>query len=87
MTGAAMSSGRYTDLIFIDSHSPGNQNMPAEVWTACGHGPSAIEAGAWNRTQVYKSDLAKHSTSCGRLAYNVRSQAIKKKSMIIEIYI
>jgi hypothetical protein len=47
-----MGSGRYSDLVFIDSHSPGNQNEPAEVWTACGHGPSAIEKGAWNRTQV-----------------------------------
>jgi hypothetical protein len=27
----AMDSGRYNDLIFIDSHSPGNQNEPAEV--------------------------------------------------------
>jgi hypothetical protein len=42
-----------------------------QVWTACGQGPSAIEAGAWNRTQVYKSDLAKRSASCGRLAYSV----------------
>ena len=49
---AAMDSGRYTDLVFVDSHSPGNQLEPAEVWTACGDGPSAIEAGAWNRTQV-----------------------------------
>lgn len=67
----AMDSGRYNDLIFIDSHSPGNQNEAAQVWTACGHGPSAIEKGAWNRTQVYKYDLAAHSAACGRLAYNV----------------
>ena len=66
-----MDSGRYTDLVFVDSHSPGNQLEPAEVWTACGDGPSALEAGAWNRTQVYKAELARHSAACGRLAYNV----------------
>lgn len=67
----AMESGRYSDLVFVDSHSPGNQNEAAQVWTACGHGPSAIEAGAWNRTQVYKSELAARSAACGRLAYNI----------------
>lgn len=67
----AMESGRYSDLIFVDSHSPGNQNEAAQVWTACEKGPSAIEAGAWNRTQVYKSQLAIRSAACGRLAYNI----------------
>ena len=31
----AMASGVYDNLIFVDSHSPGNPEDPAQVWTEC----------------------------------------------------
>lgn len=72
---SAMASGRYTDLIFVDSHSPGNQEDPAQVWTACGTGPSAIGVEAWNLTQLYKANLQSAAESCGRLAFQVQDCA------------
>ena len=66
---AAMSSGVYDALVFIDSHSPGNPTNPAQVWTQCSHGPSAISAHAWNLTQGYKVAMLGHAKGCGRLRY------------------
>jgi len=66
---AAMSSGVYDALIFVDSHSPGDPTDPAQVWTECSHGPSAVSAHAWNVTQGYKSAMLGRAKSCGRLAY------------------
>jgi hypothetical protein len=43
----AMSSGRYDNLIFVDSHSPGNPEEPAQVWTECHTGPTAIAQHAY----------------------------------------
>eukprot|EP00040_Diaphanoeca_grandis_P028144 m.161713 g.161713 ORF g.161713 m.161713 type:complete len:605 (-) comp31250_c1_seq1:196-2010(-) len=65
----AMASGMYNNLIFVDSHSPGNPAEPAQVWTECATGPTAVSPTAWNLTQAYKVFLGHHSESCGRLAY------------------
>ena len=65
----AMRSGLYDALVFVDSHSPGNPTDPAQVWTECSHGPSAVSAHGWNVTQGYKAALLASAKSCGRLAY------------------
>lgn len=65
----AMASGRYGNLIFVDSHSPGNPEDPAQVWTECATGPTAVAPRAWNLTQGYKVALEARSLGCGRLAY------------------
>jgi hypothetical protein len=67
--GTAMQSGRYDTLIFVDSHSPGNPADPAQVWTECRLGPTAVSPHAWNLTQGYKSLLKKLGGECGRLQY------------------
>jgi hypothetical protein len=66
----AIASGRYTDLIFVDSHSPGNPKEPAQVWTECQTGPSAISNTSWSRLQAYKYLLKTHGGGCGRLTYD-----------------
>ena len=66
---AAMESGRYNNLIFVDSHSPGNPKEPAQVWTECSHGPTAVSSRAWSMTQGYKVLLEQSTAGCGRLAY------------------
>jgi len=65
----AMSSGLYDTLVFVDSHSPGNPKAPAQVWTECAKGPTAVSPHAWNLSQGYKVLLGKHAVACGRLAY------------------
>ena len=65
----AMASGRYDNLIFVDSHSPGNPENPAQVWTECASGPTAVAPHAWDLTQGYKVALEDRSHACGRLAY------------------
>eukprot|EP00035_Acanthoeca_spectabilis_P018415 m.391261 g.391261 ORF g.391261 m.391261 type:complete len:144 (+) comp16759_c3_seq11:880-1311(+) len=65
----AMASGRYHTLIFVDAHSPGNPNAPAQVWTQCHSGPTAVSPHAWILTQGYKVLLQSLSESCGRLRY------------------
>lgn len=68
--GAAMSSGRYSDLIFVDSHSPGDAEEPAQIWHEClTGGPTAVSSGARGRLQHYKAALRQHSADCGRLHY------------------
>ena len=42
----------YRELIFVDAHSPGNPTAPAQVWTECSHGPTAVSPHAWNLTQA-----------------------------------
>eukprot|EP00935_MAST-01C_sp_MAST-1C-sp1_P001416 g1416.t1 len=63
-------NGRYTDLLFIDSHSPGNPKEPAQVWTECETGPTAVSPTAWSRIQAYKYLLKTHGAGCGRLTYD-----------------
>eukprot|EP00746_Dinoflagellata_sp_MGD_P162662 gnl/MRDRNA2_/MRDRNA2_90309_c0_seq1.p1 gnl/MRDRNA2_/MRDRNA2_90309_c0~~gnl/MRDRNA2_/MRDRNA2_90309_c0_seq1.p1 ORF type:complete len:493 (+),score=60.93 gnl/MRDRNA2_/MRDRNA2_90309_c0_seq1:68-1546(+) len=65
----AMTSGRYSDLIFVDSHSPGNPEEPAQVWTECQDGPMGISHASWQRIQSYKWLLKTNSGACGRLSY------------------
>ena len=68
--GASMSSGRYSDLIFVDSHSPGDAGEPAQIWHEClTGGPTAVSSGARGRLQHYKAALRQHSEGCGRLQY------------------
>ena len=64
-----MESGRYDNLIFVDSHSPGHPKEPAQVWTECSHGPSAVSPRAWSMTQGYKVLFEQCTVGCGRLAY------------------
>ena len=70
LLGAAMSSGLYSDLVFVDSHSPGDAAEPAQIWHECEVGPTAVSAAAWARLQAYKSVLASESSACGRLHYH-----------------
>lgn len=67
VTGSGGASFR--DILFMDSHAPGNFNSKAEVWTQCTTGASAVPLAFWNKTAQFRSLLHRESSDAGELAY------------------
>jgi len=63
------SAGGYADLLFVDSHAPGNDRIKAQVWTQCTNGSAAVPLSFWNKTAVFRQLLHAEAAGAGDLAY------------------
>ena len=59
----------FRDILFMDSHAPGNFYSRAEVWTQCTTGSAAVPLTFWNKTAQFRSLLHNESSDAGELAY------------------
>ena len=66
---ANVTGGGFRDILFMDSHAPGNFAAKAEVWTQCTTGASAVPLTFWNKTARFRSLLHTESADAGELRY------------------
>jgi hypothetical protein len=69
MLGNMSGPGAFADLLFVDSHAPGNDRIKAQVWTQCTNGSAAVPLSFWNKTAAFRALLHTEAAGAGELAY------------------